>query len=403
MSDAICAAGDAMDKDLRTYILFIGLPAVLITAAGLSLLVFGASGLASEMRSAEREVQFDRYERNLKGRLATKARAYGRNGEAADYVWSREAVARDTNFPERVKYGWFPHTNGTAVVGWVRLDDGTVIGYDTAPFRYEDNLALYLFGVGVALILLLFFVLFAGGWRLAWSARQARRDLEVKDSFLDMISHELNTPLGSIVPLSSALASGAIRDPGRKAAALATVKGESARMARMIGELLTAVRLRNGKISFVRERLDVREAVDAAAALVRERYRDCAISVERGDPVFALADRDKVEQVAINLIENACRYAGDSPIEVRCREYGGCDAVIEVLDRGADMPPERRRRLFDRFYQDGSHDGRQGLGLGLSIVSGYVKGMGGSVRSVARPGGGSVFTVTLPCGKDGGW
>lgn len=388
-----------MDKDIRTYILFIGLPAALITAAGLSLLVFGASGLASEMRSAERDVQFDRYERNLKARLATKARAYGRDGEAADHVWSREAAAGDTNFSERVKYGWFRRADGAAVVGWVRLDDGTVIGYDTAPFRYEDNWTLYLFGTGVALILLLFFVLFAGGGRLVWSARKARRDLEVKDSFLDMISHELNTPLGSIVPLSSALASGVIKDPERRAAALATVKSESARMARMIGELLTAVRLRNGKISFARDRFDVREAVEAAVALVRERYRDCAIAVESGDSVFAVADRDKVEQVAINLIENACRYAGEKPIEVSCRECGG-SAVIEVMDRGVPIPRERMGRLFERFYQDGTHEGREGLGLGLSIVSGFVRGMGGGVRAVPRSGGGNAFTVTLP--GDGG-
>ena len=171
-----------MDRDTRTYLLLIGLPAILITAAGLLLLLFGGRGLASEMRRSGYDEQFGRYERNMRQRLATRARAYVKDG-GADHVWAKDASASNTNFSDRVKYGWFAGTNG-AVIGWTRLGDGTVIGYDEKPFRYEDSPELYLLGIGFVMVLLLFFTLFAGGWRLAWTARRVREDLEVKNSFL---------------------------------------------------------------------------------------------------------------------------------------------------------------------------------------------------------------------------
>ncbi len=392
----------AMDRDMRTYLLLIVLPAILITAAGLCLLVFGGRGLAAEVRRSGMEEQVERYERNMRQRLQTRARAYARDG-GADYVWTKGEAAASSNFSDRVKYGWFHGTNGT-VVGWTRLDDGTVIGYDERPFRSEDSLMLYGLGIGFVIVLLMFFTLFAGGWRLAMDARRVREDLEVKNSFLDLISHELNTPLGSIVPLSSALAEGRIRDVRRRAVALETLRRESSRMARMIGELLTVVRLRNGKFTFLRETVGLRAVAESAACLLRCRYPDCVISVLPGDEVKAVADCDKLEQVAINLLENACRHAGGAPIEVRCRRCGGGTVALDVMDRGEGIPPECRGRLFDRFYQRGAEGGGDGvgLGLGLSIVSGFARGMGGSVRVADRSGGGSVFTVTLnaPSARD---
>lgn len=389
-----------MDRDTKTYLLLIVLPAMLITVAGLFLLVFGGRGLASEMRRAGKDEQFERYVRNLKSRLATRARAYPKDGDA-DLVWTKESAASNTNFSERAKYGWFNGTNGS-IVGWARLDDGTIIGCYERPFRYVDSWNLHLLGIGFVMVLLLFFTLFAGGWHLVRTGRKVREDLELKNSFLDLISHELNTPLGSIVPLSSALASGAIKDEEHRAVALETMKRESSRMARMIGELLTVVRLRNGKFTFARERFNLCDVVENAVNLLRCRYQDCVIRVSCGTPINVIADPDKVEQVAINLVENACRYAGGGLIEVQCRVADGGMAALDVMDSGAEIPREKRERLFERFYQqsDGRGGETSGLGLGLSIVSGFIKGMGGRVRVDGRSGGGNVFTVEIPVARD---
>ena len=390
-----------MDRDIRTYFLFIGLSAVLITAAGLLLLVFGTSGLTSEMKKARLEEQFARYEVNLKGRLVTRVRAYEKDGQA-DYRWDRESAPIGTNVSPRVKYGWFPSTNGT-VVGWARLGDGSVIGYNERGFVYQDRWGLYLFGLGAVLVILFCIILFSNSWRLVGTVRRAREDLEVKETFLDMVSHELNTPLASIVPLASALAEGGIKEVRHQAEALETVRRESKRMARMIDELLTMVRLRNRKLTFVRAPFELGEVVASAVGLMRRRYPDCTLSVSGEPPVRAVADRDKVEQIVINLLENACKYAGEATIEVSFRSVMDGQVEVAVADRGLGLPPGPRERLFERFYQGtGETAPQRGLGLGLAIVAGFVRGMGGTVVALDRAGGGSVFRVTLPGGEASG-
>ena len=392
-----------MDRDLRIYFICIGIPAVSLTAAGLLALVFGVSGLTTEIKSPGYEKQLERYEQNVRARMVRRAKAFGKDRKA-DYVWDAGKAPWDTNVASRIKYGCYGATNET-VIGWARLDDGRVIGCRMTPFRYQDRRELYFMAAGAVMVVLLFFALFAGGWLLARAAKRAREDLDTRNTFLDVISHELNTPLGSIVPLSSALAADGIKNEQRRMEALATISRESARMARMIEELLTVVRLRNGKITYAHERFALGETLEDAAALVRARYQDCAIQTTCDGGVFAFADKDKTEQVAINLIENACRYAGEDTIEVSCGATGEGRVQIVVMDRGAGMSAAERERIFDRFYQSraGASAG-QGLGLGLNIVAGFVRGMGGDVMVAARSGGGSVFTVELPGVKtpDGG-
>ena len=378
-----------MDRDIRTYFLFIGLPAVLITAAGLAALLFGVSGIASEIKE-----QHDRYEQRIRNRMSSRLKAYRKTG-AADYVWKMDSLPWGTNIPARIKYGVYSSTNGLTI-GWARLDDDTVIGCNMPPFSPDDREPLYLIAVGLTMVTLLFFILFTGGVLLARAAKRAREDLEVKNSFLDIVSHELNTPLGSIVPLSSALAAGRIKDETRRAAAIATISYESERMSRMIAELLTVVRLKNGKLSFDSKRIELREVAERAVSLVRARHPDCVIQVAHGEPVFAFADADKTEQVIVNLVENACRYAGVDTVAVSCSDCADGSACVEVSDRGPGFSEEERKRIFERFYQSSSGDGSEGLGLGLNIVSGFVSGMGGTVSVRAREGGGSVFSVKLP-------
>ena len=382
-----------MEGSFRTWLLALVLPALLLAVFGLLALTFGVTGLNEEMRAPGFAVQRDRYERKVKARMAVRAKAFLKTGEA-DRVWAADEAPWVTNAPPRAKYGSHTAANGE-VFGWARLDDGRVIGCRMEPFVYVDRRNLYLIVMGGVLVVALFATLSAGAWMLARSARRARAELEIKDSFLDLITHELCTPLGSIVPLASALAEGGIRSDARRKEALDTIRREAARMARMIDELLTVVRLRNGKMAFAQDRVDLAEAVEGAAALVRVRYPDGVIRVACEGAAFARADRDKVEQVAINLIENACRHSGGETVEVSCRATPfGC-AQIEVADRGAEIPAALRRRIFERFYQAQGAPG-EGLGLGLNIVAGLVRGMHGKVRVLPRPGGGNAFVVDLP-------
>jgi signal transduction histidine kinase len=387
-----------MDRDIKTYFLFIGLPAVLITAAGLAALLFGVSGFVSEVKVLDVEKQQERYEQRIRNRMPSRLKAYRKTG-VADYVWKIDSLPWGTNIPARVKYGVYSSTNGVAI-GWARFDVDTVIGCNMPPFSPDDRAPFYLIVVGATMVALLFFILFTGGVLLARAAKLAREDLEVKNTFLNMVSHELNTPLGSIVPLSSALASGRIQDKSRCAEAIATISHESERMARMIAELLTVVRLKNGKLSFERRRVELREVMEHAVSLVRVRHPDCVIKMPGVASVCALADADKTEQVIVNLVENACRHAGEDEVEVSCSTGADGLACVEVADRGTGFSEEERQHLFDRFYQTPLGVGDGGLGLGLNIVAGFVSGMGGTVSVRAREGGGSVFSVKLPlCGE----
>ena len=391
-----------MDRDIRTYFLFIGLPAVIITAAGLFALIFGVSGIAAEMEFPGREKQFERYGRRIKDRMVNRLKAYRKTGEA-EFVWKAGAQPWGTNMPARTKYGIYTGPDGMTI-GWARADGDTFIGSRMPSFREEGRFALDIFVAGAVMVVLLFFVLSAGGIMLVRAAKRARADLELKNSFLDMVSHELNTPLGSIVPLSSALASGKLKDEARRREAIATISCESARMARMISELLTAVRLRNGKIAFAKERVDVRKIAHQAASLVRARYPDCRIAAEEGEALFACADPDRTEQVLINLAENACRHGGGEGVELSCSRTDDGFAEVSVADRGPGLSQEERKRIFERFYQTDTDSSGGGLGLGLNIVSGFVSGMGGMVEVRPRDGGGSVFAVKLPAfaGESGG-
>lgn len=390
-----------MDRDIRTYFLFIGIPAVFITAAGLLTLIFGVRGITAEMEFSDRENQKERYEDRIKGRMANRLKAYLKTGKA-EFVWKSDSVPWGTNRQARTKYGIYVEPAGAnrgRVIGWARVNTDTVIGCRMPPFREEGRATLHLFLIGAVMVTLLFFTLFAGGMLLARAAKRAREELEVKNSFLDVISHELNTPLGSIVPLSSALASGRIKDAARKSEAINAISRESARMARMISELLTVVRLRNGKLSFARERIDVRGVAEHAASLVCVRHPDREIMLEEGSPMFAFADPDKFEQVMVNLIENACRYADEDAVTVSCSQTDDGVVRVDVADRGPGLSEDERKRVFERFYQTSADAPDSGLGLGLNIVSGFVAGMGGKVDVRPREGGGSVFSVELPgCG-----
>ena len=110
-----------MDRDLRIFFLFIGLPAVLLTAAGLMTLVFGVSGLTAEMQNPGYAKQLERYEKNVKGRMATRLRAY-RKGVGTNGMWVATCASLGTNLPPRAKYGLISASGGTAV-GWARIDD----------------------------------------------------------------------------------------------------------------------------------------------------------------------------------------------------------------------------------------------------------------------------------------
>jgi two-component system sensor histidine kinase KdpD len=102
-----------------------------------------------------------------------------------------------------------------------------------------------------------------------------------------------------------------------------------------------------------------------------------------------------LEQVIVNLLENAAKYTpAGTPLDIGARMEGN-EVVIDVADRGAGMPPESLEKVFDKFHR-GQHVGVGGVGLGLPICRGIVQAHGGTIRAHAHPGGGALFRVVLP-------
>ena len=108
------------------------------------------------------------------------------------------------------------------------------------------------------------------------------------------------------------------------------------------------------------------------------------------------ADFVLLEQVLVNLLENAARYApAGTPVEIVAR--AGADALlVEVCDRGPGIPPDEAARIFDRFYRALNAPPGKGVGLGLAVAKGFVEAMGGTITAIDRQGGGTVFRLSFP-------
>ena len=119
--------------------------------------------------------------------------------------------------------------------------------------------------------------------------------------------------------------------------------------------------------------------------------------VDAPEPVFALVDPLRIEQVVVNLIENAIKFSPDGgAIEIAVKQLTAATVMLRVQDHGLGIPLERRNHIFDRFYQAHADHYRSGMGLGLYISRQIVEQHGGSITAEFPAEGGSIFVVTLP-------
>jgi len=223
-------------------------------------------------------------------------------------------------------------------------------------------------------------------------AEQLARAREAERSFLLSVSHELKTPLTAIRGWTEALAEGAVDAQD----AAETVAAESARLERLVRDLLDLARMNRTDFSVHLSEIDLGEV--AADAVRRYQQQAAAFGVELNavsdGPAPAVADADRALQVVSNLVENALRLTPRGG-EVRVVTAPG---LLRVEDTGPGLEPEDRSRAFERFYLHERY-GRErsvGTGLGLAIVKELTQAMGGRVEVVSEPGQLTAFTVRLP-------
>ena len=226
-------------------------------------------------------------------------------------------------------------------------------------------------------------------------AEALRRSDELKTALLRSISHDLRTPLTSMIAGGAALGSDSTTAEERGELSAAIV-AEGERLSRLVENLLDMSRLEAGKAEPHREQTDVAEVLDAAREAIAEPAR-VRLAIDADLPAVH-ADAAQLERAFANLLENAIRHGGGRPVLVSAKRVGE-KIVVRVVDQGPGIPESERRRIFEPFEHGTAGGG--GSGLGLAIAKGFVEANGGELGVESLPGQGSSFVVSLPCAAGG--
>ncbi len=245
-----------------------------------------------------------------------------------------------------------------------------------------------------------------GGSLLLWQAHRNQLDAKQKTSFVSNVSHELKTPLTTIRMYAEMLGEKRIDDSDKQQSYLQTIIRESQRLTRLVNNVLDFSRLEQGRKDFSKEEIDLAALLHQHLDNQLLRIEDAGMQLIRKiDAASAMieSDRDALEQIVLNLIDNAIKYAADGEsLTVDLQQRKG-QWVVQIKDNGPGIPTAHRRQIFTKFHRvDASLTARQqGSGLGLSIARQLAEGLGGSLSFCPNQGGGSCFELTLPTNSQG--
>jgi two-component system sensor histidine kinase KdpD len=234
--------------------------------------------------------------------------------------------------------------------------------------------------------------------REALAAEELRLSDSVKTAILRAASHDLRSPLTAIRVAAESLASPSVSLSAEdRARQLDTVRRESARLDRLVANLLDLSRLEAGSTVSRPELVAVDELVGQAVAELGSEDR---VRMElAADPPLVEVDRVQVERVLVNLLENALRYSAPDADVVVVIAPAEQEAVVRVIDEGPGIPAGEVERVFDPFERLDGSSARRGLGLGLTIARGFAEANGGRVSVESRPGTGASFAVAFPLAR----
>jgi two-component system sensor histidine kinase KdpD len=224
----------------------------------------------------------------------------------------------------------------------------------------------------------------------AVEAEALRRSDELKTALLRSISHDLRTPLTSMIAGGSALGSTTLTEDERAELSEAIV-AEGKRLSRLVENLLDMSRLEAGKAEPHREPVDLGEVLDAAREGIGNSD-SIRLAIDADLPLVD-ADAAQLERAFANLLENAIRYSDGRTVSARSRLVGG-NIVVRVVDQGPGIPASEWERIFEPFQRGDAAN--TGSGLGLAIAKGFVEANGGEIAIESLPGQGTSFVVTLP-------
>ena len=311
---------------------------------------------------------------------------------AAKWVWERGAPAgRGADTLPGGKWLFLPMRTGRGTVG--------VVGFDSekpGPLLTPDQRRLFDALADQAALAI-------ERIKLAEDIDRNRIHMEaerLRSALLTSISHDLRTPLASILGAASSLkAYEETLDGEAKDELLGSILEEAERLNRFIANLLDMTRLEAGAVAPQFELIDPADVVGSALRRAAKvlKHHDVQLSLAAGLPMLKL-DPVLFEQAFFNLLDNAAKYSEPGSQVTVAAEVVGSRVRLSVSDTGAGIPPDDVERIFDKFYRVHASDRkRAGTGLGLAISRGFIEAMGGTLNAANRAEGkGAIFTITLP-------
>ena len=247
--------------------------------------------------------------------------------------------------------------------------------------------------VGLALIIVLLGAVF-----VVYATDKERRLNALKSEFIANVSHELKTPLSVIRMFSEMLLTKRVKSEEKQEEYLQMICHESERLSTLIENVLDFAAIERGKANYQLRIANVGDVVQRAIETFRFRLeRDGTdMKLDRAiDLPSSAVDEQAMLLAVINLLDNAVKYGGGTPVEISVKQVRG-NVEVRVRDHGPGIPPEDIRRVFERFYRS-KRDGQQrGSGIGLSLVQQIVEAHGGQTWAEAAPGGGAEITIAIP-------
>ncbi len=235
----------------------------------------------------------------------------------------------------------------------------------------------------------------------AQQAADAQKSMEqerIRNALLSSLSHDLRTPLATILGAVTSLREfGPSMPEETRADLLGAIEDEAGRLSRFVNNLLDMTRVEAGALAVRRDWVDLGDICRAAAARARRVHPDLRLTIElSGDLPLAFADAGMLEQVLFNLLDNAAKY-GEPPVVLGVLPAEG-GVALSVSDQGPGIPPSQQPGIFDKFTRAPRSDGSPpGAGLGLAIAQGMVKAMDETLtlESPIRQGRGTRFTILI--------
>jgi len=251
------------------------------------------------------------------------------------------------------------------------------------------------------LIAVLVFAIAVGSWLIVRDLKRQLTLARQKTDFVSNVSHELKTPLTSIRMFSELLAENRVTEPEKQRSYLNIITAETARLTRLINNVLDFARLERGEKDYSLAVCDLAALTRETVETFRPHLESAGFRFETVLPnqsISVQADRDAMSQVIVNLLSNAEKYSNSSK-EIRLElERQPARIELRVLDRGPGVPRGCEEKIFEKFYRANASltNNVPGSGLGLTLARQIAQAHGGDVTYSVREGGGSCFTLHLP-------